>query len=105
MAASVLPDVKAPHNLPRPVFQPVVYRPRIADDPAGIRIQVAMAPEAVSGPVAPHPLPTLKVRAATPQTDAPRLVDAALVSDRADDQARQPPPPDADYGDRGGYDR
>jgi hypothetical protein len=75
-------------------------------------------------------LPTLRVRAATAETQAPKFVDAALVSDRADDQARQPPPdaysdpdadpgppadrwddrpppppPDADYGDRGGYDR
>ena len=126
MAASVLPDVKGVHNAPRLVFEPVSYRPRTAGDQSGIQIELAVAPWTVSGAGATPPPPTLRVRAATPETEAPRFMDAALVSDRAGDQARQPPPdayadpdadpgppddrrwddrlpppPDADYGDRG----
>jgi hypothetical protein len=127
MAASVLPDVKAAHNAPRLVFRPVVYRPRTAGDQGGIQIELAVTSQAVSGAGTERPAPTPRVRAATPDTEAPRFMDAALVSDRSDDQARQPPPdadadpdadpgppdnrrwddrpppPDADYGDRDDY--
>jgi hypothetical protein len=124
MAASVIPDVKAAHNAPRLVFQPVAYRPQVAGDPAGVQIQLAVTSQAVSGPGPARPLATRRVRAA--QTQAPKFMDVSLGSDRTDDQARQPPdanaepdadpgppddrrwddrlpppPPDADYGDRG----
>lgn len=89
---------QARHDGPRLVFQPITYSPRTPGSSAGVKIQLALAPEppAIVHQAHRRHSPLLRAPVVAASDDLPRAEpsETDLVADVSADHERAPPPDD-----------